>query len=161
MEAAKKADSIVSAKGDPRFNLNAVEPSKTIATAAYTDEDAALDRELDRLARETEPVMAIDPDVPGVKKTKESYALLSDVVEVKPASTVNELMDQVYRAKEHECDSIYATESMIKHYNRRGLPTEVGYFMFHDIKVYMEGHFEQSSMRDKQTIQEKVFGKNE
>ncbi len=47
---------------------------------------------------------------------------------------------------------------MIKHYNRKGLPTDVGYFIFHNIKVYLNGHFEQASKRDKMSIQEKVFG---
>ncbi len=138
--------------------LDAAEHLKAAPTAVYTDEDAELDRELERMARETEPSAPIDRDqTVTVVHEKVVRNLLSDIVNISPASTINELMDQCHQAKMHGCDSIYGTDTIIKHYCRT-LPTDVGYFVFHNIKVYIVGHFEQAMKRDNITIQEKVFG---
>ncbi len=153
MEAARaSAVKEFVAKGNPSFNINTVVPSQTIGVQAavpvYTEEDMALDRELERMARETEPALPIDADVSvKVVKDKDRAELLSDVIDVGPASTVNEMMDQVHQAKAHGCDSIYATDAMIRHYLRSSVPTEVGYFMFHNIKVYIAGYFEQANKK--------------
>jgi hypothetical protein len=151
--------------GNPDFNLTGVTPSNTlgdVAVGAITDEDMALDRELDRMANEMPPP-DIDPEPQGVgmaKRETEEYTLLSELMDVKPASTVNELLEQVHLAKESGADSVEATPALVRHYCRRQYPDKVGYFLFHDIKVYIEGFFEQSIKRDKETVEERAFGKS-
>lgn len=118
----------------------------------------ALDRELERMANETAPV-PIEPDpVPAMQKTVEQRELLSEVMDVQPASTVNELMEQVHLAKESGCDSIEATPTLVRHYCRKKYPSDVGYFVFHDIKVYIAGFFDQANKRDKETVEQRTFG---
>lgn len=159
----KSKQDVIIERGNPEFNLNSAEPSNTIgqevASAAYTDEDAELDRELEKMAREQEPQVAIDPEPQPMRKLKENYELLRDHVEdYKPASTVNELEDQVHLAKEYGCDSIEATPKLVRHYNRKDYPEKVGYFIFRNIKVYIDGHFAEAMKRDKITMEEKLFG---
>lgn len=151
-------------KGDPRFNINEVTPSSTIgkgdlAAAAITDEDLALDRELEMMSRNTEPdVSDVDPGV-SIKKEVQDYTHLAEVIDdYKPAMTLQELEDQVTLAKHHECDSIYASPKVIRYYTKKDYPDKVGYFIFKDIKVYIEGFFEQSKKRDSQTMEQKIFG---
>ncbi len=144
------------AKLELRTTVKAAAP--TASMAVYTDEDAELDRELEAMAREQEPEAPIDRDqTVTVVAERVVKNLLSDVIEIGPAATINDLMDQCHQAKMHGCDSIYGTDTIIKHYCK-ALPTDVGYFVFHNIKVYMVGHFEQAMKRDNQTIQQKVFG---
>lgn len=146
MEAARKA----TAKPQVKHQV----------TAVYTDEDAALDRELDAMnAPESEPDQPIEAGpVTGVVKEKFNGTLLTEYLDVEPANTVNELIDQIHQAKEHNCDSIYATESLIRHYCRKDYPSEVGYFVHSGVKVYIPGFFEQANKRDNMSVQEKVFG---
>ncbi len=132
---------------------NARSAPKPIEMAVHTDEDAALDRELERMAAEAPPMPTIsDRDQsPDVVKEKNTSIMLCDHLDVKPASTINELMDQCHQAKAYGCDSIYGTEAIIKHYCRNHYPTDVGYFIFHNIKVYIPGFFEQAVKRDNLT----------
>lgn len=134
-------------------------PVQTV-TAVYTNEDAELDRMLESVGQsETEPDQPIEQGpVTQVVKEKLIGSLLSEEVDVSPASTVVELMDQIHQAKMHGCDSIYATESLIRHFCRNDYPTEVGYFVHSGVKVYIPGFFEQANKRDNMSVQEKVFG---
>ena len=145
-------------KGNPDFNLSEIEPSDTIrAPGAVTHEDMELDRQLERMSREQEPPLPIDPEPYGAvaRPEKHTFQLISEFVEdYKPASTINELMFQVDQAKGLGCDSIEATPALIKHYCRKHYPSDVGYFMFHDIRVYIPGAFEESVKRDKRTVHE-------
>ena len=141
-------------KGNPDFNINGVTPTEVLTQPVtdYTAEDRALDYELERMAKE-EPLPDIEPAHPEPKPEKLDYRLLSDFVEnYKPASTINELMFQVDQAKQIGCDSIEGTPALIRHYCRKVYPSDVGYFIFHDIKVYIPGYFEESVKRDKRTI---------
>jgi hypothetical protein len=150
-------------KGNPDFNIAAITPSETIGVSkdasSYTDEDRLLDLELERLAAENPPLKVSDHDVtPEVKREITHDELLSEHVEnYKPASTINEIMDQVHQAKLFDCDSIYATPEIVKYYTRKDYDHTVkaGYFMFHDIKVYLEGHFERARTRDTRTTLDK------
>lgn len=149
------------AAGNPEFNIANVKPTNVLTTApaAITEEDLELDRMLERVAAEEPPIPTIDPDeVQAVKKEPDRRELLSDVMDVQPASTVNELMDQVHLAKEMGCDSVEATPAMVRHYCRRQYPDKVGFFMFHDIKVYIAGFFEEAKKRSELTIEDINFG---
>ncbi len=146
-------------KGNAEFNIANAIPSETIgviAESTYTDEDRALDLELERLAAETPVADISDRDLqPAVKKEIMHNELLCDHVEgYRPASTVNEIMDQVHQAKMHDCDSIYATPQLVKYYVRSGFEQtkKAGFFMFHDIKVYLEGSYEDAQIRLNKTV---------
>lgn len=130
-----------------------------IAPAAITDEDLALDRELEMMSRNSEPVLSDQDTTPPVKKTVEPYTLLSEFVDnYKPAKTIHELDDQVFRAKHYEADSIEATPELVRYFTKKDYPDKVGYFVYHDIKVYIAGFFEQSVKRERVTIEQKTFG---
>jgi len=132
---------------------------KSQPTAVYTDEDAELDRKLEELDRAEAPQQPIDEHyAPPVVKEKFSGKLLSDEIDdLMPAASMAELTEQVHQAKELGCDCIYATEALIKRLCRV-YPDDVGYFVYHGVKVYIPGFFEQAMKRDNMSIQEKVFG---
>ncbi len=150
--------------GNPEFNLKDAQPVapgwQDIAPAAITEEDLALDRELEMIARNSEPANISDQDPgPQLKKTTEPFTLLSEfITNYKPAKTINELDDQVFKAKHFECDSIEATPEIVKYFCKKDYPDKVGYFVYHDIKVYIAGFFEESIKRDRQTIEQRNFG---
>jgi hypothetical protein len=144
-------------KGNAKFNLkdaDPVDPSWKDSVNAITAEDMALDRELDRLAQEQGPPPDIDP-VPagvGLKKESEVRVLLSEFVDdYAPAKTRSELDDQVWLAKSKGCDSIECTLDVGRSIIRDGSLESVGYFMFKDVKVYIDGAFEKARARDKRT----------
>lgn len=152
-------------KGNPEFNLNNAEPvevdwthpidtSKVQAQATVTDEDRALDRELERLANENPPP-AIDPEPPNIEAKPEKkidYHLEDEIDDYKPASTINEIMSQVVEATSLGCDSITATLRLAKYYVKDGSLERVGYFMFKNMKVYVEGFREMAMKKDKRTL---------
>ncbi len=138
----------------------AARPNRPVVTAVYTDEDAALDRELASMnSIESQPDAPIDSG-PEVRVIKEKVVgvLLSEHLDVEPASTITELIDQIHQAKEHDCNSIYATEALIRHFCRKEYPSEVGYFVHSGVKVYIPGFFEQANKRDNMSVQERMFG---
>lgn len=147
--------------GNATFNINSVEPSQTLnapAAAAITDEDLAFDRELDMIARNAEPTVS-DIAPPELKKSNEQYTLLSEYVDdYKPASTIHELDNQIFDAVSYGADSILATERIVKHFCKNAYPDKVGYFIYKNIKVYIEGFFEQSVKRDKESVDFRNFG---
>lgn len=158
-----KNKSPIEEKGDERFNLKDAKPVdpawRDKAPAAITDEDLALDRELEVMARNTMPEVSDRDPGPAIKKSIDPYTLLEEFVDnYRPAKNIHELDDQVFKAKHYECDSIYATPELIRYFTKKDYPDKVGYFVYHDIKVYIEGFFEQSSKRDKETVEQRNFG---
>ncbi len=149
--------------GNPDFNITQVEPTDVLSVAhsAPQPEDYDLERTLADLGRQNPMPDISDPDPVGsvVKRQVEQREMLGDVVtDYKPASTFEELRNQVHFAKSEGCDSIEATKTLAKQVCRDKLLEQVGYFMYHDIKVYLEGAFEQASKRDNQTIENRLFG---
>lgn len=150
-------------QGNPDFNLSGVEPTDVLAVApsAPMPEDYELERTLAELGRQHSIPDISDPDPAGavVKREIERREMLGDSVsDYKPAATFEELRNQVHFAKSEGCDSIEATRALAKQVCRDKLLEQVGYFMYHDIKVYLEGAFEQAKKRDNQTIEHKLFG---
>lgn len=144
-------------KGNAAFNLADAEPVDSNwkdAPGAITAEDLALEAEIQRMAQEQGPPPEIEP-VPAsaiVTKEKDTRELLSDhVIDYKPATTITELKDQVYLAKANGCDSVECTLQVGKSIVRDGSLETVGYFLFHDVKVYIEGLYEKARARDKRT----------
>lgn len=151
--------------GNPQFNLKDAKPVnpgwQDVAPAAYTNEDAELDRHLAALAADLPPPVS-DPEPMGAgmaRKEIERREMLGDVVDgYRPASTDEDLRTQVHLAKQEGCDSIEATVPLAKRFCRDPQLEKVGYFIYHNIKVYLEGHFEQTKSRDSQTIEQRLFG---
>lgn len=148
--------------GNPKFNLNNIEPSETIgsdvAAAAVMPEDLELDRTLNALVADLPHLDDVEPIGSVVQRTKEKVDMLSDVVDdYKPATTRQEIMDQTQLAKIEGCDSIEATLKAIRTICRDPALESVGYFMYHDIKVYIEGSMDASKARDRLTIEQKLF----
>lgn len=150
--------------GNPAFNIKdakPVDPSwKTAAPAAITAEDLALEARLQSMEVVPLPI-ADDPEPIGmtVKKIADNPNMLSEVMEdYRPASTEDELRNQVHMAKQEGCDSIEATVPLAKRFCRDPQLEKVGYFIYHNIKVYLEGFTSQSIARDNQTIEQRLFG---
>ncbi len=149
-------------KGNAAFNLHDAKPVPKDWIAgvnAITDEDRALDRELEMMAKTEAPAVSDVDTTPAIRKSIEPYTMLSSIIDdLSPAKTILELDDQVHRAKMSECDSIECTEQLWKYYNKNGDPRNVGYFVYRDIKVYKVGFFDQSIKKDKETIEQRLFG---
>ncbi len=149
--------------GNPDFNLNEVEPTDVLATApsAPLPEDYELERTLADLGRQNPMPDISDPDPPGaiVRKEADRREMLGDaVIDYTPASTKTELDEQIHLAKCEGCDSIEATLVLAKQICRDKLLEQVGYFLYHDIKVYIAGSFAQAKKRDNTSIEHKLFG---
>lgn len=149
--------------GNPDFNISNVTPSDALGVApgAITAEDMEFDRELERLGQSTELPPEIEPDPIGsvVKEERPQLELLRDALEVyAPASNDQELREQIHTAKVHGCDSIEATLQLAKRFCKDASLESVGYFVMHDIKVYIDGHFERATTRDRVTVEQRNFG---
>ena len=161
--SVNKPKSPLEEKGNPDFNVSLVEPSVTlgeeVAVGAITDADYELDRQLEAMARDAEPDISDRDNTPVMRKTVEPYTLLSEFIPaIQPAKTLNELEDQVFRAKSCEADSIEATPEILKYFLKKAYPPKSGYMIYKDIKVYMPDFFEQSVKRDKETVEFRNFG---
>lgn len=142
--------------GNPDFNLNQVEPSNTmsdIAPGALMPEDLEFDRHLEAI--EAMPFID-DPEPAGsvVKIVKDQPELLRHAIgeEYKPATRPEELREQIHMAKVNGCDSIEASKDLCSYMCRDKSYETVGYFIYHDIKVYLDGQFEKAQARDKRRI---------
>lgn len=129
------------------------------AMAAVTAEDLAFERELQAMEQDTPEIDPV-PANTTVRVKKEMHNLLSDVMAgIHPAATVNELLALVHMAKEVGADSIEATPELIKQYTlRSGFPSDVGYFWFQDVKVWIPGFLQTHGHLDGETIDKRVFG---
>lgn len=143
-------------KGNPDFNITDVEPTEVLtAQGAMTEEDYELDRELERMAQDTPPVAIFDDvEPPAVTHEKIMYSLLSGEIDCQPAATLRDLDEQVLMAKEHECDSIEATDIIVKHFCRKEFPPKAGFFFYKDIRVFQAGRVEEAIGLDKRTTRE-------
>lgn len=146
-------------KGNPAFNIAESEPSQ--ALSAMTREDLDFEQTLQRLHEDEPPIPFIDEEpVVQLKADRMRHELLSDQMEVAPATTIRELDDQVHFAKELSCDSIEATSALVKSFCRKDFAAveKIGFFLYHDIKVFIEGMHAEASKAQKQTIEQRMFG---
>jgi hypothetical protein len=129
------------------------------ALSAVTAEDLAFERSLQEMESH-EPDIERAPST-TLRKERTQNVMLSEYLNVSPASNVNELLEQAHMAKSHGADSIEATPALIKSYTMAsGYPTDVGYFFFQGIKVWIPGFSETHGYLDTQSIDAKVFGKS-
>jgi hypothetical protein len=131
-----------------------------IAASAIMPEDLEFDRELERMgAQDALPPEISDREpVRDLTKEVERKELLSSVLSVMPANTDLELREQVHQAKQHGCDSVEATVELCERFCRDPQLRHVGYFLFQDIKVYIAGEHQRATARDKQTVEQRMFG---
>lgn len=162
--AKNKSKAPVVEGGNPLFNLSDAKPVdpnwKDIAPTAITEEDLALERELERMALES-PIPDIDPDIAKpLTKEKVSLEHLRDQVdgEYRAAKTLNELDQQVSVAKRLGCDSIDAAPEIIRYYCGKDYSESHGFFMYKDIKVHFPQTYEAVKARAKMTVEQKLFG---
>lgn len=130
------------------------------AFSAITEEDLALDMELDRMAME-EPIPDMEPSLEKpLTKEKVSMDHLREHLaeEYSPARTLNELEQQVMIAKRLGCDSVDAEDKIIYHYCGANYKRSLGFFMYKDIKVHFTKEYESTKARLKQTIEQQMFG---
>lgn len=128
--------------------------------AGPTDEDLALDQELEKLAKEQdnmEPVINTKIDKKVEKAQDTNYYVLQDIdPEIEAASTVNELKEQVQIAKLKGIEGIEATDKMIRLYNREKFP-ECGYFVFENVRVYRKGIAAEVKRDENRSVEESIF----
>ncbi len=101
-----------------------------------------------------------DVTVVELKKIKEDLNHLKSMVEnYQPAKTMAELTEQVHVAKSEGCDSVDATPALVKQVFRADynvIETKVGYGIYHDVRVYIDGTFEKNKNDDKTTMAQKL-----
>lgn len=130
-----------------------------VALGAVTDDDLALDRELQSLQTKS-----FDDDGPAIEVKKESIkrdTLRNYVPGYKPASSIIELQEQIRAALDNDIDSIEATPALVRHLFRKDfdyIQKSVGYAIYQNIRVYIDGFFEKNKDADKMTIEGKLFG---
>lgn len=156
MEADRKVTA--KSKGNPKFKMPSEDEFAQFAPV--TDEDLELERSLDEIAKsrpaiDQGPAMELKPEKVNINHLREyvdNYA---------PASTHPELLEQVHLAKANDCDSIDATATLVRQTFRKDfdkIEKDIGYGIYADIFVYIEGHFEKTKGRDKLTIDQKLHG---
>lgn len=128
---------------------------------AITQEDRDLDRMLTEVAAQ-EPQISDNVAVQPLQKERTTNTFLSHLVaDVKPAATFQDLTEQLHMAKECGADSVEADPTAVRHLTlKTGLPKEVGYFWYHDVKVWITGMAATHGKLLDQSIDERVFGKS-
>lgn len=155
-------------KGNPLFNLNDAIPLTEAealtkeaplvnATNIVTAEDLAFERQLQAMHQE-EPLVESAKPLKLEQEVVDSNFLGDHVDDYMPASSLNELEQQVWAAQKIGADSIEATEDVIKYYNRTKYPSDVGYFIYKNIRVFIPGRIEGHVETDKQNIGAKLRG---
>lgn len=121
-----------------------------------------LDRQLNEMAKERQmPQVSDNATAIEVKKMRENLEhLKAHVEDYKPASNMAELTEQVHVAKGEGCDSIEATPTLVRQIFRKDydyIEKNVGYGIYHDIRVYIDGHFDKHKGADTQTMEQRLF----
>lgn len=125
-------------------------PKKVEPKEIITDEDKALDVELDKMLAEAEPLQPMpkldgyDGDAGEVitKEMPKGDHLNGHVEDYKPASNYYELEQQVAFAKECGCNTIEVTDEFFKKHFRQHYQAAkdgAGYIQYKDIMTHIEG----------------------
>jgi hypothetical protein len=160
-------------KGNPKFNLRDAEPvsptwietppnTPSVASSAILPEDLELERKLQAMTMQDDPGLAqiSDRDPMIIVRSDEPKPLLlsAHMPEYGLVTSFDDLKQQVYMAKLEGCDSIVAEPGFAKKVCRDPSLEKVGYFIYHDIKVYLDGQTERAMKRDNETIEQRTFG---
>ena len=128
------------------------------STLGITQEDMEIEQMLERVAKQ-QPVTDHGPDAPVVREVAKRDTLRNHVENYKPASSIMELEDQIHLAQTHDIDSIEATPALVRHLWKRDfdyIKAGPGYGIYRNIRVYIEGFFEQNKDADKLTMEQKL-----
>jgi glutaredoxin len=161
MEAARKAEG-KPPKGNPMFKMPSDQELEKIASEislGVTDEDLALDRELEEMAKQNQAPKGVE-DVPVVELKKDRP--VANLMEGDPVTSHSELLERIHLAKVEGYDSIEASADLIKQLFRRDfdyIKTETGYGIYNDIRVYIAGYFDKNKNADKVSMEEKLHKK--
>jgi hypothetical protein len=129
-----------------------------IAASVVTDEDLALERELERMAENTPPEISEGFSENRISVARDDNEMLAHHVSgVKPAATIAQLRDQVFHAKQTGCNSIEATPELIRYYTKPNYPTDdAPYFSFDGIKVWRPDMFEKHKQMDGMSVEQRM-----
>lgn len=125
-----------------------------------TAEDREIDQMLERQAKRN-PIQDMGSETMLVREPVKRDILRNYVKDYKPASSISELDDQVFQASGNDIDSIEATPALVRYFCKREydyIVNKVGYFIYHNIRVYIDGFFEKNKDADKLTIEQKMHG---
>lgn len=130
------------------------------SVAAVTAEDMELDRQLQEMAKEN-PAPSDNIAVAEVRKTRENLDHLRYYADdYAPAATMADLTEQVHVATSEGYDSIDATATLVRQIFRKDfdyIEKNVGYGIYHNIRVYIDGHFDKHKGADNQTMEQRLF----
>lgn len=134
-----------------------------VAVGAITEEDLALDRELERLANETPPEFSEGSSENVLKVLKDDKECLSDFVEdYKPAATVAELESQMHQAMSVGADSVEVTPQIFQLYcgpdTGKNPNWSAKFFHYKNVKAYLQGKTAEVKKANSLSIEQKVFG---
>lgn len=128
------------------------------AAAAIVPEDLELERSLQTMTAALPELDDVEPIGSVVKIERPRLEMLSEVAsDYRPANSRQEILDQVHLAKVEGCDSIEATLPAIRQICRDSSLESVGYFLYHDVKVFIEGRASDVKIRDGGSIESKIF----
>jgi hypothetical protein len=129
--------------------------------APITSEDREIDQMLERAAK-SNPVSDLHVETPLIPEKKKRDVLRNHIAGYRPANTMNELQEQVHLAKTNEIDSIEGTPTLVQQLWRKDfeyIKNGPGYGIYHDIRVYIDGFFEQNKDADKETMEQRNHSK--
>lgn len=135
-------------------------PRRTTVEPVMTNEDREIDQMLERQAKRN-IIQDMGADTALKFEPVKRDILRNHVENYKPASSIAELEDQVFQAKNNDIDSVEGTPALVRYFCKREydyVANKVGYFIYHDIRVYIDGFFEKNKDADKLTIEAKMHG---
>lgn len=124
-----------------------------------TAEDREIDQMLERAAKTQPHVDDMGPDIVVAPEKKTRDTLRNYVDDYKPATSLMELDEQVMQAQGFEIDSIEASPALVRHVFKRDydhIKNVTGYGIYHNIRVYIDGVFEQNKDADKLMMEQKL-----
>lgn len=127
---------------------------------SVTNEDREIDQMLEQQAKRN-PIQDMGHETMLVREPTKRDILRNYVKDYKPASSISELDDQVFQASNNDIDSIEATPALVRYFCKREfdyIKDNVGYFIYHNIRVYIDGFFEKNKDADRLTIEQKMHG---
>lgn len=139
--------------------LESKAPRRTVEPL-ITKEDQELDLILERAAK-SNPIQDLGPEIILKPEHKKRDVLRNHIENYKPASTLMELEEQVSMAKQNDIDSIEATAALVRHIFKSSfdhIQKTVGYGIYKDIRVYIDGFFNDHKDADSMTMERKLHG---
>ena len=136
-------------------------PQGTMAVGAITQADRDIDQMLENIAKRN-PIQDLGPEQVLVVEKKKRDTLRNHVENYQPATTLTELQEQVHLAQMNEIDSIEASPALVRHLWKKDfdyIKVNTGYGIYHNIRVYIDGYYEQNKGADSVSMEQRLHGK--